>query len=87
LLKDWILFGLVLDPYRCAQCLRRFFRFRYRWVARAATVVAFLLPVLLLTAWFLELRALQKVRAVSTQEQPKPQTVTPVNIQQLLDRR
>lgn len=82
-----MLFGLLLNPYRCNQCLRRFFRFRSRWAQRAVTATLCLIPVIVLAAWFMELRALEKVRAGSTSDQSKPETLKPVNVQQLLEKR
>jgi hypothetical protein len=84
---DWVLFSLFLNPHRCSQCLKRFFRFRSRRAQRVVAVTVCLLPVLILAAWFLELHQLQKVRAVSTPEQSKPETLAPLNVQQLLDKR
>ena len=84
-MKDWILFGLLLKPYRCNQCLKRFFRFRSRRVQRAVTVTVCLIPVIVLAAWFIGLRNLQKTRAASNVEQSKPEPLTPKTIQQLLD--
>jgi hypothetical protein len=50
-------------------------------------VTLFLIPVIVLAAWFIELRSLQKVRALSTTEQSKPDALKPVTVQQLLDKR
>jgi hypothetical protein len=80
--KDWLLLGLFMDAYRCTQCLRRFFRFRSRRVSRFVTVSLFLVPVIVLTLWFLELRSLQRVRALSApepvkQDQPKTGSLSP----------
>lgn len=86
-LKDWLLFVLFLNPYRCAQCLRRFFRFRSRWARRAVTVTLCLIPVIILAAWFLELRSLQKVRALSAPDQTKSEPGQTKTIQQMLDKR
>ena len=86
-LKDWLLFVLFLNPQRCTQCLRRFFRFRSHRAQRAVMVTLFLIPVIVLAAWFIELRSLQKVRALSTTEQSKPDALKPVTVQQLLDKR
>jgi hypothetical protein len=51
-----------------------------------------LLPLFILTLWFLELRELQKVRALSVPEQnksdpSKTDTLSPKTVQQLLDKR
>jgi hypothetical protein len=78
---------LFLNPHRCTQCLRRFFRFRSRLAQRAVTVALCLIPVIVLVAWFIELRSLQKVRALSTPEQPKSDALKPVTVPQLLDKR
>jgi hypothetical protein len=67
--------------------MRRFFRFRSRWAQRAVTVTLFLLPIFVLAAWFVGLRTLEKVRAVPPLEQSKPQTMAPINVQQLLNNR
>jgi hypothetical protein len=86
-LKDWVLFGLLLNPFRCNQCMRRFFRFRSRWAQRSMTMTLFLLPIVVLAAWFIGLRTLEKVRAVPPVEPSKPQTMAPINVQQLLNNR
>jgi hypothetical protein len=77
----------LLNPYRCAQCLRRFFRFRSPWARRVVTVTLFFTPLLILAAWFVELRSLQKVRALSTPDQTKSEPGQTKTIQQLLDKR
>jgi cell division septal protein FtsQ len=89
---DWVLLTLLLNPYRCGQCLRRFFRFRNRWARRMVSLTLCLLPLVILAVWFLELRALQKVRALSVSEQnnsdqSKADTLSPRTVQQLLDKR
>jgi hypothetical protein len=50
-------------------------------------VTLFLIPVIVLAAWFIELRSLQKIRALSTPEQSKPDTLKSISVQQLLDKR
>jgi hypothetical protein len=67
--------------------MRRFFRFRSRWAGRAITVTLFLIPVIILAAWFFELRSLQKVRALSAPDQNKSEPAPAKTIQQLLDKR
>jgi hypothetical protein len=84
--------ALLLKPYRCGQCLRRFFRFRKRWARRTVGVTLCLLPLIILAVWFLELRALQNVRALSVPEQTKSDqsraiTLSPKTVEQLLDKR
>lgn len=59
-------------PFRCAQCSRRFYRFRYRWIKRAAVVTLYLIVVLMVATWFAVLRALQKDRALTVPEQVQP---------------
>jgi hypothetical protein len=54
---------------------------------RALTVALCLIPVIVLAAWFMELRSLQRVRALSTGEPSKPEALKPVTAQQLLDKR
>jgi len=76
-----------LNPYRCAQCLRRFFRFRSRWASRAVMATLCLSPLIILAAWFLELHSLQKVRALTAPDQTKTEPAPAKTLQQLFDKR
>jgi len=87
-----MLFVLLLNPYRCTQCLRRFFQFRSRWARRAVTVTLCLIPLVILVVWFLGLSSLQRVRALSAPErpapeQPKPTTLSPKTIEEIISGR
>ena len=79
--------GVFLHPHRCTQCLRRFFRFRSHRAQRAVTATLCLIPVIILAAWFIELRALQRVRAISMPDQSKTEPQPATTVQQILDKR
>ena len=54
-------------------------------MARAAVVVLCLLPVLVLTAWFIGLAIFVKMRSVAAPEQVKPAAVpAPLNVDEIL---
>ena len=85
---DWVLFILLLTPYRCTQCLRRFYRFRSNGVRRIVTVTLCLIPVIVLIAWFLELNALNKGRSATAPEPAKADSFpSQKDIQRILDQR
>ena len=85
---DWLMFPLALDPYRCTQCLRRFFRFRSPTARRALTITLCLLPVAILTVWFLELYSLDRFQYRAAPEQPKaPETLARPTVDDILKKR
>lgn len=84
-LLDWFLGALLVNPYRCMQCMRRFFRFRSAFARRAIATGLCLLPVAVLAAWFVGLYRLHQARAAAPVEQPaKRGTLSPADINKLL---
>ncbi len=68
---DWVLIALQLNPYRCTQCMRRFYRFGSRWARRVVIATLCLIPLIVLAVWFFELYSLDKFRSL-TEPAPEP---------------
>jgi hypothetical protein len=81
---DPLLYALRLNPFRCTQCLRRFYRFRNSGSRRAVLVALFLAPLLVLAVWFAELYALQRTRALAAPEPVKPAIVEKKSVDDIL---
>ena len=77
-------FYALLNPFRCTQCLRRFYRSRNSWSRRAVMIALFLTPLLVLAIWFVELKALQRARVLSAPEPVKPAIVENKSVDDIL---
>jgi hypothetical protein len=75
-----VVLASVLRRFRCVQCSRRFYGFRYHWIRRAAVVTLCLIVMLMLATWFAVLHALQKDRALAAPEQVQPAATTPARL-------
>ena len=85
---DPVLNLLQLTPFRCRQCLHRFVRFRNAQARIVFFAVLCLIPLVLLAAWFIELRTLRPAAPVTTQNAPlEPAgTVVPKKMNEILSR-
>jgi hypothetical protein len=74
---DWVPAALLLKPYRCTQCLQRFFRFRSSRARRAVMATLCLIPLMVLVAWFVELYSLDRLRSRNAPDPPKSNLARP----------
>jgi len=72
---------LSLQPYRCHQCLARFFQFRNSRARIVMLTVACVGPAALLTLWFAELHNYQKTGTMA------PKSVTSPRLKGLFEMR
>ena len=86
-LLDMFLGALLLNPYRCTQCLRRFFGFGSSFARRIVAGGLCLLPLLILIVWFTGLYRLHEVRAVAPASEPanKKTRISPNDVNRLLN--
>jgi len=67
---------LSLQPYRCHQCLARFFQFRNSRARIVMLTAACVVPAALLTLWFAELRNFQKTGTMTLKSVTTPVRTT-----------